>query len=329
MIDILPSKKFTRIKVVTWCFLVTVFLLSSCTRNKEPLLSDCLTAEEKQDLDYFFRFLLYENYGAFVLFGSKALCEMNLPDTRYDPKCTDITEWVNAMPENDQKKFRIIQKNAQKRARKTPKLKRNPYQGLVAFEKVQKKIKMKNFIIKTVPDYAGDDQVSGYEVTLVNIQQTAFVLAEHYAIFKEAAGMDFHPLQAVFELQDPTSVLWKNIFSLKNHTAKGLLFGFGLKNSLFGNWHLSCLHGQLELPSEHYKETIADYLKNLLCDASSSNHKNSYSEEPLTHCVIPLFKMVPGDEMADKYMKEKAVIERAYRGKDFVEVTLRRLAGFD
>ncbi|HEY2810067.1 MAG TPA: hypothetical protein VGJ00_01565 [Rhabdochlamydiaceae bacterium] len=325
----LVKKLFSIIGVL--CFIFTVFLLSAYNKSKEPLLSACLTPEEKQDLDYFFRFLIYENYGAFVLFGSKPLCQMNLPDTKYDPTLTDLTEWIDAMPENDRKQFEMIQKKARERAKKTPKLKRNPYQGLLALEKVLNTFKMKNYILRIDPPLLeGDDQKEpSYEVMLINIQQTAIVMAENYTIFKEAAKMDFHPLEAVFELQNPKSAFWEKVFSLENHIAKGLLFGFGLKNSIFGNWRMSCSNGQLDLPSDNYKESIMDYLKSLPFNMPCHNPKAPFCAEPLRHCIIPLFEMVQGDEMTEKYTKEKAVIERWYNGKDFVEITLKRLAGLE
>ena len=164
---------------------------------------------------------------------------------------------------------------------------------------------------------------------LVNIQQTAFILAENYAIFKEAAGIDFHPLQAVFELQDPESVLWKTIFSTDNHTAKGLLYGFGLKNSIFGNWHMRSLNEGLDLPSDKHKDTVVGYLKSLSFNASRPNSKTPFCEEPITHPVLPLFGRVQNDEIAEKYSKEKTAIEKIYSGKDLVEVTLKRLADLE
>ena len=107
------------------------FGISAWSKNKEPLLSACLTNEERKDLDYFFRFLIFENYGGFVLFGSKPLCEMYVPDTRYDPTQTNLKKWISAMPEEERQQFEMIQKKAVERAQKKVKLKRNPYQGLL------------------------------------------------------------------------------------------------------------------------------------------------------------------------------------------------------
>ena len=322
-------KKIASRSLVNLCFIVILFSLSACNKNKQPVLSTCLTAEERKDLEYFFRFLVFENYGAFVLFGSKPLCIMSLQDTDNPPTEADFQKWVDSMSEDDQKQFRIIKKKARERQRKTPKLKRNPYRGLLALEKVKKTFRINNYILRIVPAEAApvSQRIPSYDVMLINIQQTALVLAENYEIFKNAAGMDFHPLQAVFELQNPDSVFWENVFSMKNHIAKGLLFGFGLKNSIFGNWSFSGSNGALALPSDEYRENIVDYLKNLPSNISRKNPDSPFCNEPLYDLAIPLFGMVPWDETAEKYTKEKAFIEKIYRGQDMVEVTLRCLAG--
>ena len=327
----MPSclKKNVSRSLVNLCFIVILFSLSACNRDKQPVLSACLTDEERKDLEYFFRFLVFENYGAFVLFGSKPLCEMSLQDTDNTPTEADFKHRFNSMSEDDKNQFKPIIKKARKRQKKTPKLKRNPYRGLLALEKVRKTFRINGYILRIVPAKATpvSQRISHYDVMLINIQQTALLLAENYEIFKNASGMDFHPLQAVFELQNPDSVFWKNIFSMKNHIAKGLLFGFGLKNSIFGNWRFSGLNGTLSLPSDEHREDIVDYLKNLPSNVSRKDPGSPFCDEPLSDLAIPLFGMVPWDETAEKYTKEKDSIEKIYRGQDTVEVTLRRLAG--
>lgn len=220
--------------------------------------------------------------------------------------------WFNSLSEDEKAKVESVLNQA----KPVSKLEHNPYHGWLALQKALKNLKTRNYLFSLVPlRNAGH-----YDLILVNIQHTALVLAENYSIFKEASGgMDFHPLQAVFELQDPDSVFWKNIFSLQNHLAKGLLFGYGLRNSFFGHWSFSSSQGKLTLPSEKYREKVEDYLK-------SAPFTPTFSNQPSTSkLTIPLFGMVPGDKTAKKYAKEKSAIEKIYRGKDIVEVTLQCL----
>ncbi len=308
-------------------FSVTFFSMSACNNKKQLMLSACLTAEEKKDLEYFFRFLIFENYGAFVLFGSKPLCEMHLSDLgSKEENETAFQKWLESLPEDERA---ALEAKLAKKPKERIELKRNLYNGWLAWEKVGKTFNMKRYILRIapvpVPGRSHEAIPGSYQVMLADIQQTAVIMAENDTIFKNAAGMEFHPLQAVFELQNPDSVFWKNVFAVQNHLVKGLLFGFGLKNSIFGHWHFTYLNEQLSSQSkDHLGDHIVEYLKNAYYRRSTTPVK--YTEGSLSNFTIPLFGIVDGDDTAEKYKKEKVMIEKIYRGQDFVEVTLQRLA---
>lgn len=311
-------------------FIVTIFLATACSSKKQPLLSASLTAEEKADLEYFFQLLIFKNYGAFVLFGSKPLCEMHLSDEESAETKPAFQKWLDSLPDDKREEMETIINKLRNRKSVDSELERNPYRGWRALEKVLKNFKMKNFLFRLVPVHFpnSSELIPGsYELVLINIQQTALVLAENYEIFKTASGMDFHPLQMVFEAQNPDSIFWKNVFSMQNHLTKGLLFGFGLRNSLFCNWSFSVSsNAQFALGfSEEYRENIMEYLKNSHDNVSTASVP--FCKGSLSNFTIPLFGVVPGDDTAEKYKKEKAAIEKIYRGQDVVEVTLRHFAG--
>ena len=305
--------------------IVTIFFSAGCSSKKQALLSADLTAEEKADLEYFFRFLIFENYGAFVLFGSKPLCEIHLSDVDSTEVEPAFQRWLNSLPDDKRENFEAVLNQARNNKNVGPELEHNPYHGWLALERVKNNFKTRNFIFRLVPVHFpdSDELVPGsYELVLINIQQTALILAKHYEIFKTASGMDFHPLQVVFEAQNPDSLFWKNIFSMKNHLAKGLLFGFGLENSTFFHW--SPFYTQHALASG-YTEDALEYLESHRFEPSTTlveSHTGS-----LSNFTIPLFGILEGDGTAEKYKKEKIAIEKIYRGQDIVEVTLQRLAG--
>lgn len=312
-------KKIPFINLCNFFVVVTVFFFTSCSRQKNPILSAALDTEEKADMEYFLQSLLFENRGAFVLFGSKPLCCMPLHNTESTTADAAFKQWFNALPDQEKAKIEAIKS----RAKPIPELERNPYSGWLALQKVGKNFKMKNYLFRIVPYREGFD--GGYDLMFINIQQTATVLANHYEIFKQAAGgIDFHPLQAVFELQNPDSTFWKNVFSMKNHLAKGLLFGFGLNNSLFGDWSFSYRNGTLVLPSEEYRKEIENYLKDETGFIPSITHV-ARDESSVSNFTIPIFGMILGDETAEKYAQEKKIIEKIYHNRDIVEVTLQRL----
>ncbi len=244
-------------------FMVTIFFSTGCRSKKHPLISACLTAEEKADLECFFRFLIFENYGAFVLFGSKPLCQTHLSDEESTEIKPAFQKWVSSLPDDRRAAIEV----AINKAHAAPEPEHNLYRGWGALEKVRRNFKMGNFIFRLTPVYFLDsDELipDTYDLTLINIQQTALVLAENYEIFKAAAGMDFDPLQAVFEAQNSDSIFWKNVFSMQNHVAKGLLFGFGIKNSIFFNWcelvdHPISSNAQQAFALDDYREDILKY----------------------------------------------------------------------
>ena len=299
-------------------FLVIIFSAGGCNSKKQPVLSSCLTAEEKMDLEYFLRFLIFENYGAFVLFGSKPLCEMYVSDC--DPEVIEATRQKRLASMSDDERIQWECELAKRKASGSlieVEFTRNPYDGWLALEKTIKTFRIKQYIIGV------DDQSERGDrrIVLANIQKTALILAENYLIFKDAAGMDFHPLQVVFELQNPNSKFWKNIFETKNHVAKGLLFGFGLKNSLFGDWRFKQFHKNL---STELDKEVAEYLKNASFNVSTETVE--FGKGSPSNFTIPLFGIIEGDDAVERYKKEKREIEKVYLGQDLVEVTLHRLA---
>jgi hypothetical protein len=309
-------KRNIRLILFACFFLVIIFLITTCNRKKQPLLSACLTTEEKVDLEYFFRLLMFENHGVFVLFGSKPLCEMHLSDS--ESKATDIAfqQWFDSLPDDKRTAFKARMKN---KTQEEPELERNPYRGWLAWEKVRKTFEMKRYILRIVP-LRGPGR---YGLMLVNIQQTSLIMAQNYTIFKNAARMEFNPFQIVFELQNPDSIFWKNVFSIPNHLAKGLLFGFGLKNSILGD--LRFTYSNTKVSSE-LKKPIMKHLKR--ASPAVSTNQVKYGDGSPSNFTIPLFSPIEGDDTAEKYEKEKIEIEKIYRGKDLVEVTLQRLARF-
>lgn len=304
-------------------FLVTVFSASACNSKKQSMLSACLTAEEKADLEYFFRFLIFENYGAFVLFGSKPLCEMRFGnlESREENEAA-LQKWLGSLPENERL---ALEAKLHKKQKEPIGYERNLYKGWLALEKARKTFDMKHYILRIkptpVPGQSHEVIPGRYQVIFADIQHTALVLAENYQVFKNASGMEFHPLKEAFELQNPDSIFWKNVFSVPNHLAKGLLFGFGLRNSIFGDWEFTRSNANA---SSVFDERILDYLKNTPLE-TSTNHVRS-GEASSSNFTIPVFGAVPGDDTVEKYKKEKSEIEKIYRGQDLVEVTLKRLA---
>lgn len=298
-------------------FFIIIFFSNGCSKKNQPVFSSCLTAEEKLTLEYFLRLLMFENYGAFVVFGSKPVCVMNVFDT--DPTVMETTRQKKLASMSDEEK--ILWECQLEKCKANGNfieidVIHNPYEGWRILEKLIKIFGMNQYIIGVDNESDRGDR----RLILANIQRTALILAENYAIFKDAVGMDFHPLEVVFELQNPSSEFWKRIFKFENHVAKGLLCGFGLKNSLFGDWSFKRFQGD---SSTELSGKVAGYLKNT--PFIPSTQPVEFGKGSPSNFTIPLFGTVEGDDLVENYEKEKKEIEKIYRGQDFVERTLQYL----
>ena len=278
-------------------FLVITFFLAlvGCQKSENQIIAQ-LTQEEKKDLDYFFRLLCFDHYGSFVLFGSKPLCEMCFFDTGRDPESFSPFD-------------------------------RNPAKGWQVWEKIRSKVSCKQYLLikRSVRNNGmpGSDKDYG-SIFLMDIQKTALILAENYEIFKACTDENFHPLEVIFELENPDSSFWNKVFSLDNHIAKGLLFGFGKRNSVIWSGNLK---------AQSHASQVSKYTKPCLLLPSTKpiqipsglarNHmKFGKNIEELT---IPFFWCIEEDEIKKQYEQEKQRIQQIYRGKDVVEITLQRI----
>jgi len=247
-----------------------------------------------------------------VLFGSKPICELSVRDM--DSLAADAAFkkiWAE-LPQEEREKIEALRRKTQSKKTeeeldKEAELENTYYRGWLALQKLREHFTWKGFLFRVIPK----DRPDAYDIFFINIQQTALVLAENYEIFKQAAEMDFHPLDVILEAEDPDSAFWKNVMSTENHLAKGLLFGFGYRNSLFGNRLFSDRSGNSDLPKEMEDTSL------LTSTDVVPNGSFSFS--------IPIFGTVRGDETAEKYGQERVAIEQKYHNQDRVEVTLKQL----
>lgn len=303
--------------------IVFLFFLSACADHRDQFFnfSASLTVKERTDLEQFFQSFLFKNYGAYVLFGSKPLCELSVRDM--DSQATDIAlkKFWAQLPLREREKIeelrrKVQSKKTQEQLDKEASWESACYRGWLTFQNLKQDFKLKGFLFRVLPTCQPDS----YDLLFINIQQTSLVLAENYEIFKQAAGMDFHPLHVVFEAEDPNSIFWKNVMSVENHLAKGLLFGFGCRNSLFGSWAFSVRKGDLGLPSEEYRKEVEEFVQQ-----TPSLLSTDVVPQGAFAFNIPLFSTIPGDETAKKYEKERIIIEQKYHNQDIIEVTLKQL----
>lgn len=291
-----PVRIFLQILTSLKFLFLTFFFITGCsnsTQNQSHNFS-FLSEEERTNLEHLFNYLFFENHGAFVLFGSKPLCEAQI-----FPKIDrnqEIKLW-DQLPEE-------VKKNAS--------LEECEYDLKACWEtweRVKKHFKINNYLIVEWP-FAQNPNCCW--VYIVNIQKMAITLSENYSIFREIAGEDFNPLEAVFEIENIESAIWNKWFS--HHLTKGLLFGFGKNNSFFFDFMMKKPQGR-----------AGEYLSRLSF-GFSSGEKVKCLEKTSEVFTIPVFRTLRDDEMVSQYEKEKELIKKIYKGRSMLEVTLLELA---
>lgn len=302
-------------------FIFSLFFLLACTSHRDPTsnFSSFLSSQEKENLKEFLESLLFKNYGVYVLFGSKPLSEFSVHNMDSFQADEALKKFLAELPSEEREKIEALRTRAQ--SKKTQEeldqevqRENTNYKGWLAFQKLQERFKLKDFLFRVLPSANPD----AYDIFFINIQQTALVLAENYEVFKQASGMEFNPLYVVFEAQDPHSLFWKNVMAPENHLAKGLLFGFGRQNSLFASWAFPLLSQQHTSPNQELRKKIETFIENTL-------FKTSTDLVPKRSFSIPVFGAIPGDETVEKYRKERSFIEKKYRNQDLIEVTLKQI----
>jgi hypothetical protein len=149
-------------------------------------------------------------------------------------------------------------------------------------------------------------------VYFVDILKTATTIQNNYALFRDAVGFDFNPLQAVLEMPNKESKFWENI---QGKTALwGLLFGYGRTNSFAFEWkYFSNL------------EVCQNFFKSLPCHFSKEPMHGKV-EISLKNFKIPSFiSFETNDETIEQYKEEREKIRKTYEGKNLLEFTLKKL----
>jgi hypothetical protein len=86
---------------------------------------------------------------------------------------------------------------------------------------------------------------------------------------------------------------------MPNHLTKGLVFGFGLRNSMFGDWQFSCPKAKA---STDWGKLVVEYLKKTPLVVSTNPAK-------LGEGFFPLFGAVDEDDPAQKCSKAPSELE--------------------
>jgi hypothetical protein len=265
--------------------------------REEPAIERIeLTAEERTWMTKFFNRILFEEDAIYTLCGSKPLTEIIIEEYTSE----EISAYYNSLSEEEKKKLTAVIESAYDLPENWRK-----------WEKISSRFPLKKYLFFKSELHKDPRATFLY---FVNILNTALVIEEHYPLFRKVVGFDFNPLEVVHEITNKNSKFWKKATS--SALLSGILFGYGKKNALTFHWK----HFDHPSTCTHFLESCKHHGSN---PSSSVQRKEYYA---IQNFPIPSFASFDEyDEVVEKYKKERTYIQEVYKGKDFLDETLRRL----
>lgn len=288
---------FRLLKLKTlFIFVTIIFLLQSCSSSVENSSSKKIeiSSEECEWMTKFFKDLLFEEEGAFTLFGDKPIVVSLL----YYYTEEEFRTFYEALPEAAKKNTQMTKYDFAENWSK--------------WEKMKDRFPIYNYLFAK-RCFSEDKKI--YYGFFVNIVETALALQENYEDFRRVVGYDFHPFDEVFTIKDENSIFWKTV--LKNHALQGILFGFGKKNSYLFQWMVE------KYDQDSNKEFIQNYLLAQISDKSPQ-----YGTASIDNFSLPVFRHYSSeenDQLLMKYHHQRKRIKLLYKKENFLEATLSKL----
>jgi len=302
-IRFLPSVKgfADKSKLALVMFLLLFFSLSpSCSSPwKSPSKSHSfqISPEERNSLKEFFRELLFDNTGAYTLYGTKPVSIVLIQEPPTDEEREEWRKYYESLSEKEKAELRVHKARYDFRAN---------YQK---WQEIKSRFPIRQYLFGI---FRLDDKNETFY--FVNIETTVRALLKYYEDFRRVLGYDFDPLQVVFEVEDSNSIFWNKID--KHHALLGILLGYGEDNAWFFRWMLKF---------EEAKCPIGEFFRTL--PSKSTADFVIYPDPHNFH--LPIFRnfgLYPeGKDLLKQYKKEQKQIKALYEGKDEVEVALEWL----
>lgn len=278
---------FHRFLAAFFLFFSSLYLVS-CSRENTNLES----FDEKYLLTDLFRQIMIYDHGIYTLWGSKPITFIEIPDFSQ----IEIDEWLASLSKEERKNSLL-------------KAELNLKGGWCKWKQVSSQFLMKKYMLFESDLFGAYDEPV---IVFVNILKTATVIQDNYEIFRQKVGFDFHPLEVTLDIQNNSSPFWKAVFH-KHSDLMGLVLGFGKENSTIFHWKYF----------DHPSACDA------FCEGLSSrgtNEHTGYIAPTIEDLELPSFAYFDtNNEVKEKYEREREKIQKIYKNKDFLQVTLDKL----
>jgi hypothetical protein len=154
---------------------------------------------------------------------------------------------------------------------------------------------------------------SDSDLFLVNKVLVREVLEKHYDLFVHSLQMDFDIDQVIKKVDNPKSFFWTHMINCEyGHICMGLLFGYGLENTM-----------------EFEQCSIEDsFEEGYISEESDEEMMNrTYTTEvSLDHLALPTYRRFKRpDPVLEHYKKERARIQEEYKDADLRQLLIDAL----
>lgn len=278
------------------CSILSIILLllpTSCQSNKQEASPFNLSLEERDWMTQFFEDVMLSENGIYTLWGSIKPITLIVIELYTD---TEKQAFYDSLTDEEKKEcFSCVGYSLDKTWFK--------------WEKIQDRFPMNRYMLFKADRLQEDHAMF---ILFIDILKTAAVIQDNYEAFRTVVGADFHPLELTLNMRQKDSDFLDKLIG--NAHLWGILFGYGNMNSYLFHWQ----HFDHPKSCDEFCKGIASFASN---DPIQGNFKFTISQ-----FEIPGFKSFNEiDPIAENYKKEREKIKEIYKGKDFLDVTLKKL----
>ena len=296
--------RFGSLSLASFLILIfSLFCITQCSSQSTPKTSSLafsITKEEKAALQEFFRDLLFENMGAYVLYGTKPISLACLEQPLSEEEKAQWDEYYNSLSEEERSNYTLRTK------------KYDFFSNYQKWEEIKHRLPIKQYLFGKFKSRFSDKTEI---IIFANIEMTLRILLEFYDDFKRVLGAEFDPFQAVFELDNNSSKFWNCV--MDNHALLGILLGYGRDNAWFFEWESK--YGKND-------DQVGNFIKSLPSTVYEQRDIRYPTPENFMLPIFGSYGLHPNDKLLfEQYKEEQQQIKKLYKGRDEVDIALEWL----
>lgn len=290
---------FRRLEKIIYVLILIIFSFSSCSKARRSytyLQKYEITEEEKKHLKEFFRDVLFDNPGAYTLYGTKPMSISSLYYLTQEERQKSYEDYL-LLPNEEKAKYILERYDLSA--------------NYTHWEKIKTRLPVTQYLFGT---FSSPYAKRGKLLLFVNIELTLKMLLNHYEDFRHLLGTDFDPFEVVFELENSDSWFWNKVIS--SHTLLGILLGFGKSNAWFFEWNRK--YGEKQ-------NKKGAFLQSLPWTTNWEEYIVDYNPKDFSLPIFGCYGLHTGDAIMKNYEKERNDIKALYKGRDEVDLVLEWL----